>query len=127
MTLKVRLWRDFYDDWLRLTSPANTYVMHYEDLRDDPVQEMRGVLHYLNLPEDSARLECLGKNQDGMFKRKPSKNANLNFDPFTPALRAVIYEAIHAVDQALRERGKAGLPLNKYEIYDAQGHSWTTW
>lgn len=120
VTLKVHLWRDFYTDWLRLTSPEHTYVMHYEDLCAHPVEEMRGVLRHLNMPEDSSRLACLGKNLDGMFKRKPSKNSPLNFDPFTKELRAVIYESINAVDLALRERGKSGLPVDKYEIYDAK-------
>ena len=79
---------------------------------------MRGILNFLNLPEDNARLVCLGKNLDGLFKRKPRRNLELNFDPFTEELRTVIYEAIYTVDNALRENEKEGLPLDKYEIFD---------
>lgn len=118
VTLKIRLWRDFYEDWVKSTEPDNIYVTHYELLRDDPVGEMRGILKYLKIPEDEGRLACLGRNSDGLFKRKPRRNLELNFDPFTEELRGLIYDAIDAVDVALRARGKDGLPLDMYEVYD---------
>ncbi|XP_063853227.1 uncharacterized protein LOC135095990 isoform X2 [Scylla paramamosain] len=118
VTLKIRLWRDFYEDWVRKTQPNDICVTHYELLREDPVREMRGILKYLKIPEDKARLVCLGKNLDGLFKRKPRRNLDLNFNPFTDELRGLIYDAIDALDVALRERGKEGLPVDKYEMYD---------
>ncbi|KAK8379567.1 hypothetical protein O3P69_019481 [Scylla paramamosain] len=55
VTLKIRLWRDFYEDWVRKTQPNDICVTHYELLREDPVREMRGILKYLKIPEDKAR------------------------------------------------------------------------
>ncbi|XP_045113174.1 uncharacterized protein LOC123505642 isoform X1 [Portunus trituberculatus] len=116
--LKIRLWRDFYEDWLRSTNASAIYVTHYELLKANPVREMQGILSYLNLPQDTQRLKCLGRNSDGLFKRKPRRNLELDFDPFTEELRGLIYDAIDAVDIALKERGKKGLPVDIYEVYD---------
>ncbi|KAG0729117.1 WSC domain-containing protein 1 [Chionoecetes opilio] len=118
--LKVNLWQDFYVDWITLTSPSNIHVTHYENLRQNPVLEMRGILDYLGIRQDPSRLKCLSENLDGLFKRRVRMNSLLGFDPFTKELRRVIYGAIYSVDLALKSKGFGGLPISKYEVYDAK-------
>lgn len=118
VTLKTGLWKDFYVDWLTLSEPVNIHVTYYEHLKTDPVGEMEKILHYLKLPIDNKRLQCVASNTDGLFKRKPSKNVPLDFNPFTRELKDIVYNAISEVDSALIKTGKKGLPLDKYELYD---------
>lgn len=118
VTLKTRLWRDFYIDWLTMSKPENMHVTYYEDLKTDPVEEMKKILHYLHLPVDNSRLQCVGLNTDGLFKRKPSKNVPLDFNPFTRELKDIVYKAINEVNLVLNQTGKEGLPLDQYELYD---------
>ncbi|XP_066959269.1 uncharacterized protein [Macrobrachium rosenbergii] len=129
--LKARLWRDFYVDWLTLSD--DLHLTFYERVREDPVGEMRRILAHLDLPRDEGRLACVATHGDGLFKRRPSKNLPLTFDPFTRDLKEVVYGAVDDVEAALRERrrgrrtgqggggdGGEGLPLALYEFYDAQ-------
>ncbi|XP_071528311.1 uncharacterized protein [Panulirus ornatus] len=118
VTLKTRLWRDFYIDWLMLSEPRNIHITYYEDMKTDPVDEMKKILHYLHLPVDDNRLHCVGLNTDGLFKRKPSKNVPLDFNPFTRELKDIVYKAIDEVNLVLKQTGKEGLPLDQYELYD---------
>ncbi|XP_045600125.2 uncharacterized protein [Procambarus clarkii] len=116
--LKIGLWKDFYVDWLSLCQPVNIHVTYYEHLKENPVEEMEKIMHYLKLPIDNNRLYCVGSNTDGLFKRKPSKNVPLDFNPFTRELKDIVYKAIAEVDSVLKKTGKDGLPLSKYELYD---------
>ncbi|KAK3851335.1 hypothetical protein Pcinc_042009 [Petrolisthes cinctipes] len=120
VTLKIRLWRDFYIDWTSLTDPHNIHITHYENVRDNLVGEMWKILNYLNIQPDPGRLQCLANNADGLFKRKPSKSVPLDFNPFTQELKDLVYKAIDDVNSALEVAGKEMLPLDKYEIYDAK-------
>ncbi|XP_042234343.1 uncharacterized protein LOC121874310 isoform X2 [Homarus americanus] len=103
VTLKVGLWKDFNIDWLTLSKPKDMHVTFYENLKIDPVEEMRKILRYLKLPDDEDRLHCVGSNTDGLFK-KASKNVPLDFNPFTSELNDVVYKAIHEVNSVQQEK-----------------------
>ncbi|KAK4300816.1 hypothetical protein Pmani_027007 [Petrolisthes manimaculis] len=120
VTLKIRLWRNFYTDWTSLTHPHNIHIIHYENVKDNLVGEMWKILTFLNIQPDPGRLQCLANNADGLFKRKPSKSVPLDFNPFTQELKDIVYKAIDDVNSALEVAGKEMLPLDKYEIYDAR-------
>ncbi|KAK7068403.1 hypothetical protein SK128_024683 [Halocaridina rubra] len=96
----------------------NLHITYYENVKRDPVGEMEKILKYLNLRVDEERLACVGQHTDGLFKRKPSKNVPLDFNPFTQELKDLVYEAIDSVNEILKEKGKDGLPLSLYEFYD---------
>lgn len=118
VSLKIQLWRDFYMDWLTHSKPEDIHIIHYEHLKQNPVEEMRKVIQYLKLVENSDRLYCLGQHTDGLFKRKPSKNVPLDLNPYTRELKDLIYEAIDELNNILQEKGKEQLPLDVYELYD---------
>lgn len=119
VTIKTRLWRNFYIAWLTLTDHHDIHVTHYEHVKDNPVGEMWKILNFLDIQPDPERLQCLAKNTDGLFKRKPFKSLPLEVNPFTDELKDLIYKAIDEVNDALAAAGKDTLPLDKYEIYDA--------
>lgn len=54
-----------------------------------------------------------------MFKRKPAKRYNFTSDPYTPELKRVIYDAIEDLNDVLALKGKPKLPVEKYEMYEA--------
>lgn len=118
VSLKIQLWKDFYMDWLMHSKPEDIHIIHYEHLKQNPVEEMRKVIQYLKLVENSDRLYCLGQHTDGLFKRKPSKNVPLDLNPYTRELKDLIYEAIDELNNVLQEKGKEQLPLDIYELYD---------
>ncbi|CAL4063682.1 unnamed protein product, partial [Meganyctiphanes norvegica] len=117
VTLKIKLWKDFYIDWLTLCRPEKVHITYYEIMKEDPVKEMKDILEYLKLPPDAGRLKCVGQHTDGLFKRKPNKNNHNPEDPYSQQLRDLIYEAIDDVNDILKQKGRKLLPLEKYEMY----------
>ncbi|MCL4149656.1 UNVERIFIED_CONTAM: hypothetical protein GTU68_059322 [Idotea baltica] len=118
--LKICLWKSFYLEWLDETRPQDIYVVHYETLKENNIDVLRGILKFLHLSVDKHRFECLAKHSNGPFKRKPSRNVQNTKDLFSKEMKKAIYEAIHAVNTALVQRGKDPLPVHLYEFYEAQ-------
>ncbi|XP_056322881.1 sialate:O-sulfotransferase 1 [Danio aesculapii] len=92
--------------WLRFAH--RLLVVHFEDLQKDLVPQLKTVTAFLNISIPEERLLCTESDRDGHFKRSGSRN--LNFDPFSPEMRARIDQYIQMVDKALRDRNHSGLP-----------------
>ncbi|XP_037078836.1 WSC domain-containing protein 1-like [Pollicipes pollicipes] len=115
VTQKATLWRNFNIDWVNLTT--SVHVIHYEDLKQDPVREIRDFLRFIGLPEDEERLNCVTMNHDGQFKRKASNQVFNKRDVFTPALHAQLDAAIDALQAQLLARRLRPMPLARYKYY----------
>ena len=61
-------WFELIDDWVKFGS--DIYFIFYEDLKENPVEEMRKLMLYLNLIVDEERLSCLVREG---FKKNPKK------------------------------------------------------
>jgi len=104
-------------DWHTLierivSSSCQYYILLYEDLLQDPINEMRKLINFLqkeitfkfdNLEE---RLLCLGENMQGNNKRKKIYK---QIDPFTKALKIIINSKIKLAQSVL---DKNGIKLN---------------
>lgn len=99
-------WASHVLDWLRYG--RQVLVVHYEELQDSLVPQLRTVANFLNASVTEERLLCAESNKDGHFKRSGARRPT--FDPFTPDMRQLIDGYISAVDQALRESNQTGLP-----------------
>ncbi|XP_062408873.1 sialate:O-sulfotransferase 1 [Sardina pilchardus] len=99
-------WASHVLDWLRYG--RQVLVVHYEELQDALVPQLRALAHFLNASVTEERLLCAESNKDGHFKRSGARRPT--FDPFTPDMRQLIDGYIGAVDQALRESNQTGLP-----------------
>lgn len=83
-------------------------MVFYEDLKRDPVAQLRGIIHFLGLEVSEERLLCLESQLEGKFKRPNTQK--LDYDPFTPAMREQINKLITTVDDALKKKDLTGLP-----------------
>ena len=53
VAFKIKLWKEFYMDWLKLCPPEKVHITYYETMKDDPVKEMqvRYILaRYIRIP-----------------------------------------------------------------------------
>ncbi|XP_023348167.1 WSC domain-containing protein 1-like, partial [Eurytemora carolleeae] len=59
----------------------HVYFVFYEDLKDDPVEEIKALFDHLGIELDLNRLECIKKHLTGKFQRKNHVEENLySFD-----------------------------------------------
>ena len=89
-------------------SKKTFYVLVYEDLLQDPVNEIRKVMKFLhktngfkqeNLEE---RLLCVSQNLEVGYKRKKSVN---DIDPYTNELKAKLNSVIDSAQSVLTRKG----------------------
>ena len=90
-------------------------VVHYEQIRKDPMKEVKKIINFLNIEEDPGRLKCLLKYQNGFFKRK--SKPKLSEIPFSRSLRAGIDKIIRSVNLVLVKNGHSSLPTESYNYF----------
>ena len=99
--------------------PSLVSLVHsgVQDLKDDPIEELKKLLSQLRLEIDPGRLGCIKKHSEGSFHRI---NQNKTEDPFTPELHKLLDTNIRTADNLLKTLTGKGLPLSKYQYYDGQ-------
>ena len=93
ISLAIKRWSTFYLSWLRSGIPL--LVTRYEDLVTNLKQEIRIVLQFLHINLSNITMDCMMKNVQGDFHRKPS---SLIFKIYSPYQIKLIQAAIHEVD-----------------------------
>ena len=58
-----------------------------QDLKSDPIEELKKLLSHLRVEIDPGRLDCIEKPSEGSFHRS---NKNNTEDPFTPELHQLV-------------------------------------
>ncbi|CAH1230722.1 WSCD2 [Branchiostoma lanceolatum] len=104
VTGKSQTWTNTAMNWIRYC--RNLLIVYYEDLQRDVVGQIRRVLKFLDLPVSEERMFCLEANKDGKFKR----HKHIDFDPYTPEMRASVNLYIHTVALSLKLYNKTDLP-----------------
>ncbi|KAM4616485.1 sialate:O-sulfotransferase 2 [Polymixia lowei] len=99
-------WASHTLDWLRYGK--NVHVVHFENLKRDLFSQLKGMVLFLGPEVSEDRLLCVEGQKDGNFKRSGLRK--LEYDPYTPEMRASIDELIRTVDAALRKRNVSGVP-----------------
>ncbi|XP_062445783.1 sialate:O-sulfotransferase 2 [Rhea pennata] len=97
-------------DWLRFG--RNVLVVHFEDLKRDLFVQLKRMVGLLGIAALEDRLLCVEGQKDGNFKRSGLRK--LEFDPYTPEMRAAIGGYIKTVDAALKLRNLSGVPDDYY-------------
>ena len=87
-----------------------------QDLKDDPIEELKKLLSHLRVEIDQGRLDCIEKHSEGSFHRINSAEE----DPFTPELHQLLDRNIETADCLLKNLTGSGLPLTKYQYYNGQ-------
>jgi len=88
------------------------YVLYYEELKQDPIGELRKLLAFPPLADIrptnfEGRLQCLSAQLTGLAKRK---HQPLTFDPFTDAMKRKINGYIASTRKNLKKLGFTTLP-----------------
>ncbi|XP_047489001.1 WSC domain-containing protein 1-like [Penaeus chinensis] len=102
----ITLWEQLITDRL-LWSTAPVHVVYYEQLVQDPTFYVKGMLEFLRVPADEARLQCLSDHLQGSFKRPDKKK----IDPYTADEKASMSYAVWRVKSLLSMLGYAEMPL----------------
>ena len=71
-------WQELAQEWLPLVREGKVRLVIYEDLKQDPINQIREVVDWLNIgnldPEEKRkRLVCLRSHLEGKFKRQKSQ------------------------------------------------------
>ncbi len=111
---EAALWRLLALDTLSLTSEL--LVVHYEDMREDPLAQMERALRFLKLPTNKDRFDCVRR-----FPLPKRRNSGVHLpeeeSPFCVEAAEELEEAIQEVDAALRSGGHSPLPVSRYKYY----------
>ncbi|XP_020345681.1 WSC domain-containing protein 2 isoform X1 [Oncorhynchus kisutch] len=99
-------WASHTLDWLRYG--RNVHVVHFEELKRELFSKLKDMVLFLGLEVAEDRLLCVEGQKDGNFKRSGLRK--LEYDPYTPEMRASIDELVMTVDAALKKRNMAGVP-----------------
>uniref|UniRef100_A0A8C9X170 WSC domain containing 2 n=1 Tax=Sander lucioperca TaxID=283035 RepID=A0A8C9X170_SANLU len=99
-------WASHTLDWLNYGKIV--HVVHFENVKRDLFSQLKGMVQFLGLKVSEDRLLCVEGQKDGNFKRSGLRK--LEYDPYTPEMRANINELIRTVDAALRKRNMSGVP-----------------
>merc|ERR1719232_1197865 len=103
-------------NWTIHSDSQKVLVVHYENVKNNLIHEMRRILAFFHLPIDEDRLQCLAQNKDGLFQRDPSKAPEVV--PFNVEMRAEMDRLIDHVNQKiLIKRGYDPMPLDLYSFY----------
>nr|XP_027236645.1 WSC domain-containing protein 1-like [Penaeus vannamei] len=89
----------------RLLHSRRLLVIPYEELKKDPIAQVRRALAFLGVPADEGRLECLRRYSEG-----PALGLQRQVDPYTPEQKLALAKAVAEVSELLRERNFPPLP-----------------
>ena len=76
--------------------------MNYQDLKEDPLAELRKVLNYLKIAPNERRLDCLGENIEGSMRRNQQNISS----PYTREQREIINRVIKTANNLLLKKKK---------------------
>lgn len=151
-------WPDFLADqtrrWLGTAVNWTLYadellIVHYEDVKNDPLPELRRILAFLELPVDEERLACIEvsvcqfrsmhptktvrsvqqqNHPQGKFQRRKGRwREQWSADKaFPDEMRSSIDRAIRYVDYLARRAGQPPVPFQSYGFYERAAEATAT-
>ena len=96
----LEIWRDIITDWVVVGTEV--LVLHYEDFLQDKMKEVRELVDYLSLGQDTRRLQCVHFASLDFYKRKTSQGKK---NMFTKELASKFNKVIEDVNQILQKHG----------------------
>ncbi|XP_070539343.1 sialate:O-sulfotransferase 1-like [Ptychodera flava] len=105
---QVHFYENFVNNWIGLGKPI--LVLHYENIKEDAVREIRRVVKFLNLTVDEERMECVRRNTEGNYHRKYGDKAQLYRDVLPPPIKRYAQLVMERVSDFLVEHGQDPVP-----------------
>ena len=103
-------WFELIDDWVQFGS--DLYFVFYEDLKENPIEEMRKLIAYLGLELDEDRLACPSRHLSESFHRATQHTQ----DPFTEEHHLMISSVLLRVERLLIDQFGIKMPKYSYQI-----------
>lgn len=106
-----RVFKGYLESWERIATLIleNTPYLHvviYEDLKADPINEIRKILKFVGIPGDPERLACLAKYSEGSMNRGQPE-----YNPFSAEQKASMAAAVRRTNTLVVKRGFPPLPF----------------
>lgn len=79
MTIKAKSWFELNKSWLDF--PGDLHIVRYEDLKSDPINEIKSLLKFLRIHISQKELSCVIENLTGRFKRPERDVTNFTLYP----------------------------------------------
>lgn len=76
MTIKAKSWFEMNKSWLDFS--GDLLIVRYEDLKSDPIKELKSLLKFLRIHISQKELSCVSENLTGRFKRSERNVTNYN-------------------------------------------------
>ena len=89
---RITIWMSFYQDWLNFKRPI--YVLRYEDLKKNTVNEMIKVMTFLGFTPSEERIKCLQQDTQGSYNRQnktPTDMAYNNYETRSEINNAMVF------------------------------------
>ena len=111
-TLKsLYIWRTTIEDWITL---GKVHIVHYENVLEKRIVELRKILNFLDIPIQNWRLNCVKYCNVDMYLRKNGTTPEKS--PYSRFLKNHIWKNIFEVNDMLIRNGHEQLPLDKYTV-----------
>lgn len=79
VTIKAKSWFELNKSWLDF--PGDLLILRYEDLKSDPINEIKSLLKFLRINISQKELSCVIENLTGRFKRPERDVTNYTLYP----------------------------------------------
>ena len=93
------IWYEFYDDWLSQKKPL--LVITYENLVKDIKGHMERILQFLNIKVNPKSFNCMLKNAEGIYHRKPKQ---LEYDIYNAKQTGLMNTYIGFINEVLKSK-----------------------
>ncbi|XP_069976939.1 uncharacterized protein [Penaeus vannamei] len=120
--LQAKAWLEMAVNWTTQAEAGRLRVLHYEELKEDPIPPLEDVLRFRDLDVDPLRLKCLKSHTNKKFKRR-EEFIPAGLEIFSSEDRNKIDRAIRYVDYLLRLHNHRPVPLHLYEFYNGTASS----
>ncbi|XP_070560799.1 sialate:O-sulfotransferase 2-like [Ptychodera flava] len=105
------LYERFVNAWFSLNVPV--LVIHYENVRQDPIREVTRAVKFINLTVDDNRISCAKENTDGYFLHEYSDKTKLYEQVLSPEMKTVAAKVMRKVSDILVSHGHDPVPWEK--------------
>ncbi|XP_047472240.1 uncharacterized protein LOC125027303 [Penaeus chinensis] len=120
--LQAKAWLEMAVNWTTQAEAGRLRVLHYEELKEDPIPLLEDVLRFRGLDVDPLRLKCLKSHANQKFKRR-EEFVMAGLEIFSHEDRDKIDRAIRYVDYLLKLHNQRPVPLHLYEFYNGTDSS----
>ncbi|XP_061163273.1 WSCD family member CG9164-like [Saccostrea echinata] len=104
----ARHWLNMTKDWLNFT--GDLHIVRYEQLKADPINEIKRLLNFLQIHISQEELMCVYQNMNGRFKR-PRKNVT-DYGPYSSEMRSILVQYEQQINEIIDQRYRYTPPKN---------------